>query len=668
LALAPYPLLRLAVCLSMGIACYVQCSLTFTLITWLFGTATIACLLSYFCLRSYLGLLLHCFCFSLGLLLCHLHTDRHQEGHFSHQHNITAYLAKVDDEAVVKKKSVSVKLKVTGVKTNGQWRAAQGQVLTYFPLDTDPKCLEYGNLMVIKGQPSHTEAPKNRGEFDYKRFLTFQNIGEQHFIAADRFAILAQHPDSKMWQYAFAARKALLGVLEETLGNTQEKAVASMLVLGIRQSIDPDLFDAYSGAGAVHVLAVSGLHVGIIFGLLQFLFARLSQKGISYAICLVGIWSFGFLTAFSPSVLRAVVMFSIVIVGKWMGRKGNLFNTLGATALLILFFAPFMLMNVGFQMSFLAVFGIAYFQPRIQPLFQAKHVAIGWLWEITSLSISAQITTFPLALLYFKQFPTYFLLSNLWVVPMSTLILYLGIVFYLGAFWPVWKMACGFLLKTSVVILNQSIFWVTKLPYSVQRTMRFDDWETVAAYLLIIALALVFYLKSKKPLFYALGLALTLSASRIYKYHQVSEKHELVFYSLGKETCIGFVHGTKARLLAKSQVFENSSSIKFHVLNPLMAEGITEIGADTLKDWPVLITYKQIHVALSTKVHDFTKRKQSQDTDILYVENACMNQDDFVALNKVKHLILPRQNCHLPKQMQARTWNLHRNGAFVTTL
>jgi competence protein ComEC len=357
-------------------------------------------------------------------------------------------------------------------------------------------------------------------------------------------------------------------------------------------------------------------------------------------------------------------MYSVIIIAKWSGRKGNLFNTLGFTAFAILFVSPYSLMSVGFQMSFMAVLGIAYFQPRLLQLYTPKTWLAKSVWEITCISVAAQITTAPLALLYFKQFPTYFLLSNLWVIPASTVILYLGIVFFVSSFWVAFKIALGFLLKLFVAWLNKSMFLVLLLPKSVYRMAYFDDWEIAVLYLVLLSLVLLFKLKNKRYLIGAILLSVTFSCARILKIKKINERNSVIIYSTGKEFCLAMIEGKSAVVYASKDFLENKSALEFNVMNPLKSSGVFNIQLKKIPDSNFILQRSNSKFLVVQQENIGIKQELSVlKVDYLILSASCVNLIDLTSTHSCKSVILQSQKDKTQAASHPNVWNLQTDGA-----
>ncbi|HEX6227563.1 MAG TPA: ComEC/Rec2 family competence protein, partial [Chryseolinea sp.] len=355
-----------------------------------------------------------------------------REDHIVHvQSDIEFSKVVLSANPVEKASTWKVAAEVQSVRTAEGWRGATGTVLLYLSKEDFP-AYRYGDVLLIKGRPKRVPGPANPEEFDYQRFLSFKNIYHQQFLKKGDAINVAFEPKRWLEHYALASRQWADETLKNNISGEREKALASGLVLGVTDGLDNELLNAYKATGAMHVLSVSGLHVGILYGLVLFLLAPLkkmkSGPWVIACLSIVILWAYAFITGLSPSVLRAVTMFSFVALSIPAGRRTNIYNTLCASAFCILWYDPFLIMSVGFQLSYLAVLGIVYLQPMLYNLWEPTHRLWDELWKGTCVSIAAQVATTSLGLFYFYQFPNYFLLSNLFVIPGSFVVLILGIV------------------------------------------------------------------------------------------------------------------------------------------------------------------------------------------------------------------------------------------------
>jgi ComEC/Rec2-related protein len=502
----PYAMVRISVFFVAGIllAIYQSDILSFSNVILLLAIFATVYFLVFAFLHQYRGVLLGTaglvIVFCCGYAHLSLQTQSRRAEHLLNVHDeITAYQGVVRSYPESKSKSWKIELEVSAIKTN-EWRSAVGRVQLYISKKENAIDWNYGDHLIIQGAPRLIKPPANPGEFDFKRFLTFKNIHHQQFLKKEDFRVLAAATRKGFIYYSHQARSWASDQIRKFIPGEEEQAITMALILGVTDGIDTDLQNAYSASGAMHVLAVSGLHVGIIYAIILFLLRPLRSKAWSRwfiaIISLVCLWAFAFVTGLSPSVLRAVAMFSFVAVARPFGARTNIYNTLAASAFVLLLYNPFLIMSVGFQLSYLAVLGIVYLQKPIYRMWDIENRVGDWTWQITCISLAAQLTTFSLGLLYFHQFPVYFLVSNLFVIPLSTLILVIGIVLLLLS--PITSIAnlIGVVMEFLIKILNWIVFKVEELPFSLINNIQLTTFQCWLLMGILGALILLFEARS----------------------------------------------------------------------------------------------------------------------------------------------------------------------------
>lgn len=380
------------------------------------------------------------------------------------------YQCRVVSQPVPRERSWKAMMAVDRAYT-GAWQPRSGRVLLYLQPDALPVMPAYGDVLLVKGMPARVPPPANPGEFDYRQYLQFQNIYHQQFLQKGEVLCVGHAPPSRVWKYALQVRRWAAGVLATYIDGREEQAVASALVLGMTDDLDRDLLDAYSATGVVHVLAVSGLHVSLLYLILGWVLRpvqRLRYGRVVLAIVsLLVLWGYAFVTGLSPSVLRAVTMFSFIVVGQAFYRQGNVYNMLAASAFFLLVYNPYLIMSVGFQLSYLAVLGIVYLQPWLYNLWEPTGRVWDELWKMTCVTLAAQVATTAVVLFYFHQFPNYFLFVNLLLVPGSSIVLVGGLALLACSAVPWVAGALGYILTGCIHILNGIVTIVAAFPFSV---------------------------------------------------------------------------------------------------------------------------------------------------------------------------------------------------------
>jgi competence protein ComEC len=333
---------------------------------------------------------------------------------------------------------------------------------------------------------------------------------------------------------------------------------------------------------------VSGMHVALVYIVLLKLLAplgkRKSGKWISVIIQLLFLWFYATLTGLCPSVLRSVTMLSVVIAGRAFNKNAHILNSLAASALILLLFNPLLLFDVGFQLSYLAVGGIVTLQPELEKLWIPESWLVKQIWILVSVTLVAQLFTFPLGLYYFKQFPAYFLLSNLVVIPLSTITIYAGLFFLLIS--PVSFIAkpVSVLFLFLVNLLNKSVVGIEHLPYSVIRSAKWHLSELIFLYSFIVATLIYLVQKNKKYLQFGLSLffifLLLIACNRNGSFH----KKQIVIFDLDHSSAIAVMNGEDHILFAGSALLKKQGDIDFHILPFLKSFGLENEKIAPLED------------------------------------------------------------------------------------
>ncbi len=473
------------------------------------------------------------------------------------------YLIEVIEEPQVKDNSVKVVATVSDLNVEHT-----GKVLFYFNKDSTSERIKYGQQLLVSAVLHEVENLGNPNEFNYKRYLRFHGISHRAHIKSGAFKLLANgNPGLRGWMYDL--RSQLIQKFRDSGLEDEELSVASALILGYRTELDRELMSAYAGAGATHVLAVSGLHVGIVYvilnTLLKFLDRRKYGRFIKTLLLIFALFGYAGLTGLSASVFRAATMFTFVAIGKAFSRDTNIFNTLGVSAFVLVAIDPMIIMQVGFQLSYLAVIGIVLIQPMLFNLWASENRYLDWAWSITCVSIAAQIATAPLGLLYFHQFPNLFLVSNLLVIPAAAVILYLGFALFVFSFWKPTLLYFGFLLKTVISSLNQIVVWIEQIPYSVLSGIDISTVESLMIYA-IIAGVLVFIVHKQRLAFYSiLVVGIVFMAMQCLEVYEQQNQKFLTVYNVRGETAVALFNGTDVTFMSSTEFYENEQAMLFHV-------------------------------------------------------------------------------------------------------
>lgn len=523
--------------------------------------------------------------FLAGYIQVYNSTDYFKANHFVHETDtIEHYRVTILRQAQEKENSWKIEAEVDAIKVKDEsWQERTGKVLLYFPKKSFIAAYKYGDQLLIKGSPKLLDGPANPGEFDYKRFLTFRKIYHQHFIREGEAILIGHRPPNRIMDFSIRVRVWADGILKRNITGEREQATASALVLGVTDGLDNDLIGAYAATGSLHVLSVSGLHVGIIYWLILLVLRPLNKttsgKWTLAIFSIIVLWAYAFVTGLSPSVLRAVAMFSFVAVARPWSQRTNIYNTLAASAFCLLLYEPYLIMSVGFQLSYLAVIGIVYLQPIFSRLWEPKQWLWDNIWQITCVSIAAQIATFALGLLYFHQFPVYFLFSNLFVIPASFLVLVQGIVLIIvSAFQPLASLV-GFLLEWTIKLLNYGVFELEGLPYSLIDNVYIT---TLQCWLLIGSIVLVILLIEYKKFGYAMLATFCIIGFSIIQwttYFGEINTRKMTVYKVGGHSAWDIIDKGQAYFFSDSILLNDWEKIRFHIRPNRLHSGVNSVYA-----------------------------------------------------------------------------------------
>ncbi len=505
--------------------------------------------------------------FSFGFLRLQNHRLDTEPSHILWQEKVEAYEGVVVEEPVEKARSVNVRFDVKRALTGNKWQQVTGRVNLY--VSPEPgKLIHYGDQLLVKGAPQQSSAPSNPGEFDFANYLVYNNIFHQQFVGHD-FVKLGESTPNLFKAQSIKLRQLCKERLVAHIDNAEVRSVMLAIVLGIKNELDNDLQGAFSASGAMHVLAVSGLHVGIIYAIILLVFKKLrvDQRKARWwiaAISILALWCYAFLTGLSPSVLRAVTMFSFIALAKAMNRNSNIYNTLAASAFILLWYNPYLIMSVGFQLSYLAVFGIVYLQPKLYQLLNVNNYVLDKIWAITCVSLAAQLATAPLSMLYFHQFPTYFLISNLFIIPAAFAMLIMGLLMLVFSSVPLVGEGLGWLIECFVQIVNTLVFFVRDLPGSTLEGIRITTGETWLVYAVFIFIILLFYKRRFSYLLISFAVACFFAVSQIGFRTGYLDSGTFRMLDVSNTSVADFRYGKDSRLLADSTFKVDQNKRRFH--------------------------------------------------------------------------------------------------------
>ncbi len=664
------PFLRLVISLATGIILATEIKIS----TW----TTFALLLTAFILMmvvnriysyrnaSIFGISVAFFFIGIGILF---YNQYNRKPFLFKDSSFQATVLEIPQEKTASFKSV---LNIHHVLKNDSIFTTSEKVLVYFEKDDKTTTLQPGDNIVFSGSPSSIKNRGNPYEFDYKSYMERKKIYRQLYLSSDRW-----EPTNTVHTFSLVIlseqiREKLLNIYRsQNLGEAQFK-ILSALTLGYKRELDPEIKSAFSSSGAMHVLAVSGLHVGIIYGVLFFVlgFLRKQKHGrlVFVLITIFSLWSYAFITGLSPSVERAATMFSILVIGENLKRRINIYNSLAASALILLLINPNNLFEAGFQLSYTAVFGIVFLHPKIAELIQVKTKAARFLWTLFTVSVAAQLATFPITLYYFNQFPTYFWLANILVIPAVSILIPLGLSLLIFSKIPLLSTALSFITNMIIKGIYLLLREIEQLPFAVLHESISPIQLIFINSLLICFLCL---LNHKKAIYIQMALVsvVLLITSAIFTKTIKQNTRELIVYNYADNTILQLINGEENYVISKDTIKEenyarnliNATTKKLHLKEPNYQTINDSLINNSifLKDGAIFFADKSIF---------FNPENKNIPDQILFnfiINPKLSNQTN---LSSIKNSIVIVNQSYIPKNLTSAVplYNVNKEGAFQT--
>ena len=493
------------------------------------------------------------------------------------------YCARLCECPAVKDKSIKVMLDVFAFEEDSDLKSIDSKVMAYFEKEENSLGLKYGDCIFFFTNPELVEKPLNPEQFDYKDYLYKRGVTHQVYLKSDAWMYMGCNKSNPVYRFSYWLRDFLLETMQRLGVREDEYAVAAAILLGYDESLPYELRQKYVAAGAMHILCVSGLHVGVIFMVFSYMLFFLDdrkkvQRIVKQSILLLLIWFYALLAGLAPSILRATIMLSFVIIGNVIGRKGVLLNSLAASAFILLCVNPANLFDIGFMLSYTAVVGIVILQRPISKIFYSKYKIVNKIWEITTVTIAAQIATAPFTIYYFHQFPIYFWLSNLFMTPISSVVIIGGMIMLLVSFIPYINNVVAFVVSKMIFVMNYGVSWIENLPHSIVKGLYINEVQFVILLLMLLSLLFMVELRNKKMLFHIMIMSCCFLFVNIDNLIRQNRQKEMVIYSINNATVIDFIEGRRHFLLADSIFFNDKSSFSYNIENFLVKKGVFNDG------------------------------------------------------------------------------------------
>ena len=535
-----FNILKLTVCLSLGIVIGhffkipIKSSLVLTFI--LFSILTIIFFVSRNQLKKtiWFGCIVLLTTICLGISVYNIHNQEnfkhHYSNHISTSNNSETFITfRISEKLKPTRFHNKYIIDILKVDDN----TVIGNSLLNVEIDSTQPHYKVDDIYITSSSFKELTQPLNPNQFNYKSYLEKQYVYHQIFATNTSLLKLSSNRHT-IFGYADQLRETINEKLKQYRFKPDELAIINALLLGQRQDISEEIYNSYIRAGAIHILAVSGLHVGIVLFLLNFSFKPIEYirngKVIKVIIILLILWGFAIVAGLSASVTRAVTMFSIVGIAMHWKRPTNVYNTLGISMFLLLLFKPMFLFDVGFQLSYLAVLSIVIIQPLLYKLWKPTLKPIDFMWNIFTVTLAAQVGVVPISLYYFHQFPSLFFISNLAIIPFLGIILAYGIIVIFLALLNLLPEFAATIYGQIISSMNTVVNWVSIQERFLFQNISISLFQVYASYLIIITIVNFYKHKSFSSLRLMLISILLFQGSFIYNSYLNSNNEFIIFH------------------------------------------------------------------------------------------------------------------------------------------
>ncbi|MCX6280768.1 MAG: ComEC/Rec2 family competence protein [Bacteroidetes bacterium] len=486
--------------------------------------------------------------FSSGFQLAQIRKES-ANGHSPEFDSNIILLVRVSDCPSIRSGTSKVIVNLVSSRDSGHWRSLNTKIYLTIYGNKTTSAPEYGHFYMLYGRPVTLKFFRAEHSFNFREYLYNKGVRYEINCRADHCFPLPCIKRKTPEEFAFALRDKLLRIFRDKGLDGQEFSVAAALLLGYVNEIDSSLKSAFAASGTMHILSVSGMHVGIIFLFLETILSFLikSRYGIYLKLLveILFIWAYAAVTGFSPAVLRAATCLSFLIAGKAIKRKPEMMNVISASVFFLLIMDPAIITDLGFQLSYLAVIGIVIMYKPIYDLYVTRYWLPGKIWALVAVSIAAQIATFPLCIYYFHRFPNYFILSNLIIVPLSNGIILFGILGLICSSIPILGGLAISALKLLLTLLNSCVLWIGNLPGAVSTGFFPNKFEVCLLYIFILSLFLYFTGKKPRALMFALSCLIILYVVFAIEKMSLSSHSSLYVYQGRQGYIIRYVRGNR---------------------------------------------------------------------------------------------------------------------------
>lgn len=580
--------------------------------------------------------------FFLGTTVSFYHDVRNNALWYGHSLKQASGLQVLIIEPPIEKPKTTLILgSVLSIRKNKEWITANGDLKIYVYKKNLPANFKAGQTILISNELTNIQSTGNPFSFDQAVYANRNGIYHQCFLGPHQIQLYK----SEQTNLSFVAklRQAIKTAIHRNVKDSTTQGLIDAMLINDRFGLDPELQQAYTTTGIIHILAISGMHVILLAGIILWLLGKVPIKKAQeskHLIALILVWIYIAITGFPPSANRAAVTFSIYTLGILLNKDASALNTWSASGFLLIFYNPHWIYDVGFQLSFLAVLSILLFNPAIVNWWKPKNYFLKKLWELIAISISVQILVFPLVIYYFNQFPILGFLANIPAGLYSSVLMIGSIIIFVGDSMGISCLFIGQLLSKITDGFNVFILLLSKYSAEGFRMLFMDFIDYWLMMLAITFFCLFCYFKSSLQFFIGLSLSIILIVNFIRKDINALEQEKIVVYNLSKESQIDLFKGKSV-----GHVYTiNEQQYKFTLKPSLLGFRANEDSTLQLIHPVFLIHHKRVFILGKNVTF---KPASYFPIDILIVSNDCIFEPEqwFETLHPKKIIIdgsLPR--------------------------
>jgi competence protein ComEC len=556
------PFIRLLIPLVIGIIIEWQWQLL-SLIWWIISVVAIVSIILFFILPFFHrykkaclnGVMITLLFISLGALLTRDNDIQNNDRWFKKFYtDHTSVIVSLEEPLVEKTKSFKATSSVKYITRDGKKMNVTGKIILYFKKDSSDMradsllhLLGYGTTLLFNKPLQEIKSSGNPAGFDYKEYCLLQGITHQVYLQSGEFEVIGKKQKNPLNNLLYAIQEKVLHALGSNIKEEKELGLAEALLIGYKDDLDKSLVQSYSNTGVVHIIAISGMHLGLIYWLLVQLFRplrKLKYTRLLQPVCVIsGLWLFSLLAGGQPSVLRSAAMFTCIVIGQSLKRKTSIYNTLAFSAFILLCYDPYWLWDAGFQLSYSAVLSIVIFMKPVYHCFYIKNKWLDLIWKVNAVSLAAQILTVPFSIYHFHQFPVYFLPTNFVAVPLSSIIVLGEILLCAISFIPLVALLIGKILLWLIRLMDNYVQQIEALPYSVWDGLQINIPQAILLFVIAAGISSWLMEKRKRGLQFALIALAALFMIRSYSFIQANRQQKIIVYNIPRCRAIDFING-----------------------------------------------------------------------------------------------------------------------------